>query len=443
MFRPHSTLVFLLLLPSLFLSYSAAAKDKEVVETIPAIDDLLPNPFIGFITDVATLYEHPKIPQTVAFCGITWAELEPVRGEYDFERFEKGWAEQLKLGRKIAFRLKTADPWFEKPAIPKWLIDKGVAMRDYDIAGNKGQAPDWNNDQFLDAHDLLLQALGKRYDNDPRIAWVEIGTYGYWGEWQLAHNEALAASEDNKSRIYRAYLKYFPAKRKIVSFFDNNAMRNLTAQNVGLRDNYLGSDEENKTFLDAFARIDPDLADTQYKTSLIGGEFSGGDEGAHATLTDRLDPTLAFIAKTHWSFIGPTGGTALMSDGPILEHAKTLAKKLGYRLRVSSFAHPEQVRIGDTFASHITIQNDGVAPFYDGWRISILMTSAEKEFCHEMKPNDPAWDIRTWLPGERKLDLNVFYTRSEKFQPGLYTVWIAIIDPETGNPGVWLAQSGR
>lgn len=445
-FRRQPRLVLLVLLSFMAGPLPLSAKDKEIVETIAPDDTLQPNPFIGFVTDTATFYETPAVPQSLAIRTVTWAELEPERDKIDFARLEKDWAPHLKLGRRIGIRLRTADPFSDTPVdIPQWLVDRGVTLRPYRLDGGEGQAPDWNNPKFQDEHTRLIKRLGEKYNRDPRVAWIDIGSYGFWGEWHVYKHPDLAATDDAKRQMIDSFRNAFPDKCLTLPAMDHDASRYAVDRDIGLRANYIGSDEDNKSFLDSLTRIDPDLPETLFHTGLCGGEFSGGDDGARATVADagRFQATLDFIQKAHLSFLGPTGGHLLHPPADHRDRLEAIARRLGYRFRFSQFSHPEQVRIGDTLPCRLVLRNDGVAVFPHPWPVSIRMTSTDTNFTHAMTPFGYEWDIRNWIPGEWSLDLDIHYTRSDRFQPGLYTLWIAILDPDTGRPGVHFAQTGR
>jgi hypothetical protein len=41
--------------------------------------------------------------------------------------------------------------------------------------------PDWNNNVVLTRMEALMTAIGNRYRDNPRIAWVDVGLYGNYG----------------------------------------------------------------------------------------------------------------------------------------------------------------------------------------------------------------------------------------------------------------------
>ena len=56
----------------------------------------------------------------------------------------------------------------------------------------------------------LISAMGKRYDRHPRVAFIQLGLLGFWGEWHTYPRNELFASEKTRRRVLEAYRKAFP-----------------------------------------------------------------------------------------------------------------------------------------------------------------------------------------------------------------------------------------
>jgi hypothetical protein len=53
------------------------------------------------------------------------------------------------------------------------------------VPGNKLFVPYFSNSYFLSRVDALMAAISSRYDRDPRVAYMDIGIYGHWGEGHM------------------------------------------------------------------------------------------------------------------------------------------------------------------------------------------------------------------------------------------------------------------
>jgi hypothetical protein len=309
------TKLFIISLVAVLLAFlSSCSKDSpascedgpEVV--LEEIDEVLSNPFKGFVPWIGS--QNPVYETKLQYKTFEWRDIEPQKGIYNWVFFEQGWGDIAASGKRVGFRISACTPGSGNLYdIPDWLVNEGLALRGYSIDGQQGLAPDWDDPKFLQAHSDLILALGARYENDPRVAWIDIGSYGFWGEWHVYLNDSLAATEAAKQTILEHYFTAFPAKLKVIAFDDNFATEYVTDNGGGIRNDCLGTQASNNWYLESLNQVDPTLNDRVWKSALITGEFCGGSAGAIAGTSERFDLNYEFIKQTHWSFIGPAGGT--------------------------------------------------------------------------------------------------------------------------------------
>ena len=117
----------------------------------------------------------------MVFQYISWRELEPKEGEYQFEKWEKSWDSKLGKHKHIVFRVFIDYP-SQRSGLPDWLREAGVQETEYEDYGG-GKSPQYNDKKMLAAMERLIAALGKRYNTNPRVAFIQLGLLGFWGEW--------------------------------------------------------------------------------------------------------------------------------------------------------------------------------------------------------------------------------------------------------------------
>ena len=78
--------------------------------------------------------------------------------------------------------------------------------------------------------------------------------------------------------------------------------------------------------------------------------------------------------------------------------------------------------------------NTGLAPFYYDWKIELSL--AKDGNIVYSKTLDT--DIRTWLPGTYDISTSI----TPQIAPGQYDVQVAIINPQTLQPSIYLANEG-
>jgi hypothetical protein len=401
------------------------------------IDDVLPNPFKGFAPWAGG--ENPVYATTLQYVNLTWRDLEPVRGTVEFARMERNWGNVSATGRRVGFRVCAALPGAAGHVdIPQWLVEEGIRMRAYEIDGAHGLAPDWDDPKFLAAHHEFISRLGARYDGDSRVAWIDIGSYGFWGEWHVWMNDSLAAKLSTRQAILEDYFEAFPSKMKVIAFDDRFATRTVTDRGGGIRNDCLGTSESNDWYLESLSQIDPGLNDRVWKTALIGGEFCGSGQGATEGTTTRFDLNFDFIKRTHWSFIGPAGGSVAPQNETHRKNLDLLANTLGYWFALRKVEFDPSVGKGRSLTLKFQVANKGVAPFYYPWPLVLHLTDSSGKPALRTTLNV---DIRKWLPGVTAETASV--PIPEDMAAGPYDLRLAIHDPATDKPGVLFANKGK
>ena len=77
--------------------------------------------------------------------------------------------------RCCAYEASPANPF----ATPEYVYKAGA--RGY-LLNNGCLEPDYNDPIFLDKLGAFLEQAGRKFNGDPRIELIDIGTYGTWGE---------------------------------------------------------------------------------------------------------------------------------------------------------------------------------------------------------------------------------------------------------------------
>ncbi len=82
------------------------------------------------------------------------------------------------------------------------------------------QTTNWTSQAFKDRVVRLIGRLGEVWDNDPRVAWVQTGIIGYWGEQE----NPVGVDEDGwAQRMGDAYTNAFKNKKLVVRNLDRLA----------------------------------------------------------------------------------------------------------------------------------------------------------------------------------------------------------------------------
>lgn len=126
---------------------------------------------------------------SVAYLRLAWTYLEPEDGVFDWSPVDTVAQRYIRAGRQIAFRFTCFESG-NTYATPKWLKHAGVGGRWFVHGkgvveeGTPGATwePDYDDPLFLEKLDRFLAAAARRYDGNPRVAFIDIGSIGIWGE---------------------------------------------------------------------------------------------------------------------------------------------------------------------------------------------------------------------------------------------------------------------
>ena len=423
------------------MSISFYEINKQSIEFEP-ITGPLSNPLMGW-APWATIQDGRQ-PHTLVYVDLTWRELEPEEGVYDFETLEEKnqlahWRQE---GKRVVFRFVVDKPGAESHLdIPDWLFEKtnkrGVF---YDNQYGKGFSPDYSNQVFIQYHRQVIKALGDRYGQDDFFAYIELGSLGHWGEWHVDPEIKDFPFEAVRNAYVSHYIEAFPKTYLLM----RRPFSIAGKLGLGLYNDMTGDFISTQTWLGWIAKggnysqtgevnaLVP-MADG-WKTAPIGGEQA-------PTLSDQdfyganLEQTLDLIRKSHATFVGPNGPYLENYGGDLQNGIDQVLSTLGYRIYVQQIQMPRWVWFEKNILLQIEFGNNGIAPIYYNWPTNLYILDSNGRLIYVSQINV---DLRKIIPGELyKVSAHLPVDNLEK---GAYSVGIAIVDPDTNLPAVHLAM---
>ncbi|WP_459557446.1 DUF4832 domain-containing protein [Lacunimicrobium album] len=366
-------------------------------------------------------------PYSMVYLYVPWSELEPTSGEYRFDEWEKSWNVDEAQGKHIIFRVYIDYPSLPS-GLPDWLRKEGVKETPYKDHGG-GRSPDYNDPKMLDAMERLIEALGKRYNHHPRIAFIQLGLLGFWGEWHTWPREEMYATAETERRIIDAYHTAFPDKSLMVRYARDHAGQQAW---IGFHDDMFPEDTDNGEDWGFLSGLRSTGRVNNWKTSVVGGEMVPGK--ARQWLGKDYDTTLTMLERAHFTWIGPYC-PALERSGndQFLERSQALVRKMGYEFQLTELRHPSSSTANDSIEISLKGQNTGVAPFYYPWSVEFALLDETGKVVTTHKTN---WDVRNWQPGE----FNESATLTFNVKPGTYQLAFGIRDPWPNRPAIKFAN---
>ncbi|MER7279151.1 fibronectin type III domain-containing protein [Dactylosporangium sp. NPDC000244] len=274
-------------------------------------------------------------------------------------------------------------------------------------------SPDYDSAYLLTAVTNFINAFGARYDGDPRIGFINLGLVGLWGEWHTwpfdtdtadgypnlmptdAHAAQIVAAFDNAFNTTKLEIRYpdsagGAANARDIGYHDDSFcyMEGSPLKGVTLPQSLGGADYsqlqralnmgvENKWVTDSMGgEVRPEIQSSAF-TSWPGG--SGQVDNMKACI--ELEHTTWKINQTSQSY---------SSTDPNVAAAVRL---MGYDLSATHAYYANSVSGSATVG--VTLANNGVAPFYYPWTVSLGLKDASGAV---VKTWDTPWDLRTVQP---------------------------------------------
>ena len=444
------------LLVLLFACCMSGPDEKGMITvTPPSCKGAFPlNPYKGWVIwgkDPEYSELEANQPASLIYARLYWAKVESEKGVFDWEAFEEEWHFNEATGkRKMIIRLVLDYPrpigeGDDEPQLPEWLLrDMGrEGTVYYDERIGEGFSPDYSNRTLIAEHKRFVLTLGERYNDDPRVAFIQAGSVGHWGEW---HTWPSGTGEFPSYYVAEQYvLPYvmaFPSKavmvRRPLVIHERVPEMGVYNDIIGEANNDWGTPQWLRWINQGYTsyydgETHPPLRSGWWQKAPSGGEFAFHPKGLLHWFTDGVfQTTMKQLSDSHTSWIGPNSPVKIEKASEYQARLDEMIKLLGYRYEIEKASWRYSVSAGSTLTVEMDIVNSGAAPIYYRWPVELALVGRNDTIWVRAVCNET--DIRTWLPGGRSevLSLNI----PEGIKAGSYTLAVAIVDPATGKPGI-------
>ncbi|MGL4593304.1 MAG: beta-galactosidase, partial [Thermoguttaceae bacterium] len=160
---------------------------------------------------------------SVVYLRLPWSYIEPEEGKFNWAILDTPAQRWIAKGKKVAFRFTCCESWL-RWATPEWVVQSGAKGIEYEYGkgpreGGPLWAPIYDDPIFLEKLDKFLAAAAERYNGNPDVAFIDVGTFGMWGEGHTGFDCRLSKEEtDRVSKIHiDLHTKHFPKTLLCVS----------------------------------------------------------------------------------------------------------------------------------------------------------------------------------------------------------------------------------
>jgi hypothetical protein len=239
--------------------------------------------------------------------------------------------------------------------------------------------------------DHFLAAAASRYDGSPEVAFIDVGSFGVWGEGHTFSSTRIAYSAGTVRRHIDLYCKHF--KRTLLAANDDFALQGRGQETIDyarergltLRDDSILVQGGENAYLSAdmaqpFWPIHPVILESEH----YGGSRDRGNWQDGSKYLEAVERYHASYASIHW---WPREFLAENRD-----LVARINQRLGYRLQVTEASWPAVSRVGSNLRFTARWRNAGVAPCLTGgcptWTLKDEHGGIAAVFA------DPGFDVR-------------------------------------------------
>jgi Domain of unknown function (DUF4832)/Beta-galactosidase len=316
-----------------------------------------------------TVPEFPGVSSV--YMRLDWSDLEPEEGKFNWPILDTPMQKWVQGGKTIAFRFCTSEASLSQPyATPRWVEKAGArgyhlnSLREITPGGPIWE-PDFDDPIFLQKLDQFLAAVAARYDGNPHVAFMDVGSFGVWGEGHTVASTKIPYSYATIRRHIDLYKKNF--KHTLLIANDDFMIQGrgietsgyARDQGLGFRDDSILVEGGAEAYFHAYLsynfwpRVPVILESEHYGPSKKRGAWGDG----HLFL-QAIEDYHASYATVHWY---PREFLAANRD--LVDRINV---RLGYRLQLVEASWPADVTAAGALAIGYGWRNAGVAPCLPG-----------------------------------------------------------------------------
>ncbi len=342
------------------------------------------------------------------YLRFNWGDIEKEEGKLDWSYIDAIMDAWAKKGKRFALRVCTFQGDLSN-ATPAWVWEAGASYINFEVDGNVCPEPVYDDPVYLEKLGNFMRQYGEKFNGHPLVEYVDIGTFGVWGEANASH---LYPTETIRAHL-DLHIRNFPdtpimfnddfvpnrSGREIVPGESQELLDYAREQGLCVRDDSIMYAPYIENGYDSL--LVPTVYDALYENGPVDTEFCHvwyytnpqNDEQAERTLLDGGFRPLAALQRGRVTFAGFHGypRTFLQYAEPLAYYA---ANRLGYWYFAETMQIPD-LKAGTCAEVRFTLSNRGFARCYTHYQFRWRLVAADGT--ETVLPCDGV-DNRTWTP---------------------------------------------
>ena len=355
-----------------------------------------------------------------------WGDIEKEEGVYDWSYIDSIMEEWSRYDYRFGIRLVTYEGSGEIPfATPEYVFKAGAKC--YALPGGRLE-PDYGDPVFLEKLARFMEEAGRKFNGDPRVELIDVGTFGTWGEGHTGNGSDIVYPSWVIKKHIDLHVKNFPDKFVILNDDHiNHRWSRGAEENLDLIDYAaalgLGLDDDSvcvRYYSDNCGYNTlrtPWLFDLLSQNAPVVLEFEHYQSVAAEVFKDGY-PFLDAMQRTHATFAGFHGYPRpwLKREPWLTEYA---ANRLGYWFFIDGIELPPLMAgVNNRIKLHVV--NRGFAASYRKFCVKLRLAGTVGNYVQELDV-----DVRRWQPGRPAVEAVPF---RPQLSPGTYCAEIGVFD---------------
>lgn len=320
------------------------------------------NPLVGLVP-YAGEWKH-AVPHSMEFSYFAMGRLAPAPGQWNWTPVDEFLITVARRGHQAIFRFYLEYPG-QTDGLSTFLREAGVPVTDWTDNDGRNLTPDYRDPRVRGFIRDFVTALAKRYDGDPRIGFLTMGTLGKWGEWHTWPKTELfppAEVETEVMDVWQAAFRKTPVLMRYPTALTKGRPFGYHDDSFAFGTLPVPGSDSDWHFMTQMRKVGEQ---NKWRTHPIGGEIRPEawgicfDEKPSRPDVQNFD---ACVDATRVSWLMDSG--MFSNDKPLDPVRKARAirsvSRMGYVPRVLSSVWKNGV-----LTTRVT--NLGVAPFYADW----------------------------------------------------------------------------
>ena len=436
---------------AVFFTFGIAAVTLAQSQDLKYVPAPVDNPLKGLVPYAGD--HQDRFPHSMEFNYLPLSDLLVAKDTYDWDPLERLLNDIAGRKHQTVFRI-----WMEYPGktegIPPYLETQGLKVTEWlntntePFPPTKVRTPDYEDPRLRSALRNFILEMGKRYDGDPRIAYITAGLIGTWGEWHTYPRTDLMASKPVQNEIMDAYEKAFkrtpillryPAGENSFAHAPNHHRR------MGYHDDSFcwatldtGRPQDNWFFMPALQSAGPSAIE-KWKSVPIGGEIRPevwGQVFDRSPSNSNAQDFRKCVDATHATWLMDTGMFRERQSHERIENAKREVRHMGYEFHITQ---TDITVIPGKILLSAHVRNLGVAPFYFDWEIELASMNAERRVLQRFPTN---WSLTKLLPDDSDREWKITVEKKE-LSPETQFFALRAVNPMKGGLPLRFANAKR